>query len=135
MAHTMGTSKEDTQRRINLVDEEGVQYMTHTERNCQRLKPGRICFSLELVIWIKGEQICHSLDKLGRNKNWGNLKEAAYIQKIDHPFEISLAQLKIHLEVCEEQNNYFQKHGQQYCKKHLLMHVTISTHGYLQVVT
>ncbi len=31
-----------------------------------------------------------------------------------------MAQLKIHLEVCEEQNNYFQKHVAQYCKKHLL---------------
>jgi hypothetical protein len=55
MAHTLGTSKEDTQRMINLIDEEGVQYMTHAKRNCQRLKSGRICFSLEAVIWIKRE--------------------------------------------------------------------------------
>jgi hypothetical protein len=34
MAHTLGTSKEDTQRRINLVNEEGVQYMTHAEHSC-----------------------------------------------------------------------------------------------------
>ncbi len=31
-----------------------------------------------------------------------------------------MAQLKIHLEVCEEQNNYFQKIKSLYCKKHLL---------------
>ena len=31
-----------------------------------------------------------------------------------------MAQLKIHLEVCEEQNNYFQKIKSLYRKKHLL---------------
>ncbi len=31
-----------------------------------------------------------------------------------------MAQLKIHLEVCEEWNNYFWKNGARYCKKHLL---------------
>ncbi len=30
-AHTKGTCKEDTQQRINIVDEEGKQYMTHVE--------------------------------------------------------------------------------------------------------
>ncbi len=39
---------------------------------------------------------------------------------------ISLAQLKIHLEVCEEHNDYFQKHGKQYCKKHLLKRAGIA---------
>ena len=108
-AHTMRTSKEDTQRRINQVYAEGVQYMTHAKRNCRRLKSGRICFSLESVLWIKREQIYCSLIeyKLGQNKNKGNLKQAACIQKIKHPFWISLAQLKIHLEVCEECNDYF----------------------------
>jgi hypothetical protein len=33
-AHTKGTSKEDTQQRINIVDEEGKQYMTHAEHIC-----------------------------------------------------------------------------------------------------
>jgi hypothetical protein len=58
--------------------------------------------------------------KLGCNKNRGSLKQAACIQKIKHPFRISMAQLQIHLEVCEEPNNYFQKHWAQNCKKHLL---------------
>jgi hypothetical protein len=31
-----------------------------------------------------------------------------------------LAQLKIHLKVCEERNNYFWKHGRRYRKHHLL---------------
>ncbi len=75
-AHTMGTSNEDTQRRINQFNEEGIQYMTHAERKCRRLKLGRICFSPESVLWIKREQIYRSLVeyKLGRNKNRGNLK-------------------------------------------------------------
>ena len=96
--------------------------MTHAEQNCQKLKSGRICFSPESVIWIKQEQIYRSLVeyKHGRIKNRGNLKRAACVQGIMKPFQISLAQLQIHLEVCEEQNDYFRKHGARYRKKHLL---------------
>jgi hypothetical protein len=56
-AHTKGTSKEDTQQRINKVDEEGKQYMTHAECISQKLKSGRICFSPKSVIWIKRKQL------------------------------------------------------------------------------
>ncbi len=42
------------------------------------------------------------------------------MQGIKKPFQISLAQLRIHLEVCEEQNDYFRQHGARYRKKHLL---------------
>jgi hypothetical protein len=96
--------------------------MTHAERINQKLKSGRICFSPKLVIWFKCKQIQHLLMeyKLGCNKNQGNLKQAACIQKIKHLFQISMAQLKIHLEICEEWNNYFQKYGAQYHNKHLL---------------
>ncbi len=61
---------------INRVDEEGVQYMTHTKRHYQKLKSGRMCFSPESVIWIKRKQIYRLLVeyKLGRHKNRGNLK-------------------------------------------------------------
>jgi hypothetical protein len=90
-AHTQGTSKEDTQQRINIVDEVGKQYMTHVEHISQKLKSGRICFSPKSVIWIKCKQMYRSLVecKLGRNKNRGNLKRAACIQKIKNPFQIS----------------------------------------------
>jgi len=81
------------------------------------LKSGRICFSPESVIWIKREQIYHSLAK---KKNRGNLKRAARVQGIKKPFQISLAQLRIHQEVCEERNDYFRQHGARYRKKHLL---------------
>jgi hypothetical protein len=128
MAHTMGTSKEDIQTRINQVDEEAVQYMTHAEQKCRRLKSGRICFSPESVLWIKREQIYRSLMeyKLGKRKNRGNLKQAARAQKITQPFCITIAQLKIHLEVCEERNDYFRKHGKRYRKKHLLKRAEIA---------
>ena len=121
-AHTHGRDKEDTQNRINRVDKEGGQYMIHAERNCRKLKSGRICFSPESVIWIKREQIYRSLVeyKHGRTKNRGNLKRAARVQGIKKPFQISLAQLRIHLEVCEERNDYFRQHGARYRKKHLL---------------
>jgi hypothetical protein len=89
------------------------------------LKSGRICFSPESVIWIKQEQIYRSLVeyRLGQVKNRGNLKRAARRQQIQNPFQVSMAELKARLEVCEEQNNYFRKNGEQYQKKHLLQRV------------
>ena len=76
------TYKDDKRNRINRVDKEGGQFMTHAERNCRKLKSGRICFSPESVIWIKREQIYRSLVeyKHGRTKNSGNLKMAAWVQ-------------------------------------------------------
>ncbi len=75
-AHSLGTSRDDTCHRINCADEKGVQYMTHAKRHCQNLKSGRICFSPELVIWIKHKQIYCLLVKykLGCHRNRGNLK-------------------------------------------------------------
>jgi len=102
--------------------------MTHAEHKCRRLKSGRICFSPKSILWIKREQIYRSLVeyKLGQSKNRGNLKQAARIQKIKHPFRISLAWMKIHLEVCKEHNDYFRKHGKRYRKKHLLKRAGIA---------
>jgi hypothetical protein len=99
-----------------------MQYMKHMAKKCRRLKSGCICFSLELAIWIKREQIYHLLVEyhLGRNKNRGNLKRATRRQGIKKPFQITLAELKTRLKVCKEQNNYFRKHGARYRKKHLL---------------
>ncbi len=51
------------------------------------------------------------------------MKRAARRQQIQNPFQISMAELKARLEVCEEQNNYFRKNGEQYQKKHLLQRV------------
>jgi len=53
----------------------------------------------------------------GRNKNRGNLKKAARKHGIKMPFQITMAELKTRLEVCEEHNNYFREHGPRYQKK------------------
>jgi hypothetical protein len=75
-----------------------------------------------LVIWIKREQIYNLLVEYqpGRYKNRRNLKRATKRRGIKKPFQTSLAELKMRLEVCKEQNNYFRKHGARYRKKHLL---------------
>ena len=90
--------------------------MKHAEKTCRKLKSGRICFSPESVVWIKQEQIYRSLVeyRLGPIKNRGNLKRAVRRQQIQNPFQISMAELKVRLEVCEKQNNYFREHGEQY---------------------
>jgi len=61
--------------------------------------------------------------RLGLIKNRGNLKRAVRRQQIQNPFQILMAELKVRLEVCEKQNNYFREHGEQYQKKHLLQRV------------
>ncbi len=112
-AHSGSTDKAGVQSKIGKVYESSMQFMKHAEKKCRRLKSGRTCFSLESVIWIKREQIYKSLMEyhLGRNKNRGNLKRAARKQGIKKPFQISMAELKTRLEVCEERNNYFREHG------------------------
>ncbi len=65
--------------------------------------------------------------KLGKNKNRGNLKRAARRNGIQHSFQISTEdELKIHLEMCDERNNYFRKNGSRYRKKHLLQRVEVA---------
>ena len=105
-----------------------MQYMKHVAKKCRKLKSGCICFSPESVIWIKREQIYKSLVKyhLGRNKNRGNMKRAARKQGIKELFKNSMAELKTRLEVCEERNNHFRKHGAWYRKKHLLKRAKIA---------
>ena len=55
--------------------------------------------------------------QLGPNKYRGNLKRAARKQGIKEPFQITMAELKTRLEVCEVCNNYFREHGHRYQKK------------------
>jgi hypothetical protein len=90
--------------------------MEHAEKTCKKLKSGRICFSPELVIWIKQMRIYHSYVeyRLGCIKNRGNLKRVARRQQIQNPFQISMVELKERLKVCDEQNNYFREHGVRY---------------------
>ncbi len=52
-AHTQNISTEEIQSSINEIDQQSEQYMKHAEKTCRKLKSGRICFSPELVIWIK----------------------------------------------------------------------------------
>ena len=54
------------------------------------------------------------------------MKRAARKQGIKEPFKISMAELKTWLEVCEEQNNHFRKHGAWYRKQHLLKRAEIA---------
>ncbi len=122
MAHTQSKDREEIQRRINKIDQQSDQFMKHAANTCRKIKSGRICFSPESVIWIKREQICKSLVlyKQGHRKNRGNLKRAARKQGIRHPFRLSLAELQVRLDICNERNNYFQQNGRRYQKRHLL---------------
>jgi hypothetical protein len=127
-ARSKGKYKEDLQSKIEKIDKDSMQYMKHAAKKCKKLKSGCICFSPESVIWIKREQIYKSLVKyhLGRNKNRGNMKRVVRKQGIKEPFKISMAELKTWLEVCEERNNHFRKHGAWYRKKHLLKRAKIA---------
>jgi hypothetical protein len=124
-AHSGSTDREGVWSKIGKVDKSSMQFMKHAKKKCRRLKSGRISFSPDSVIWIKREQIYKSLMEYqrGRNKNRGNLKRAARMQGIKEPFQITMAELKTRMDVCEECNNYFRA---QYRKKHLLKRVGIA---------
>ena len=118
-AHSGSTDREGVWSKTEKVDKSSMQFTKHAEKKCRRLKSGRISFSLKSVIWIKREQIYKSLleYQLGQKKNRGNLKRAVRKQGIKEPFQITMAELKMRLEVCKERNNYYREHGPQYRKK------------------
>ncbi len=95
--------------------------MLNTERKCRRIKLGRIPFSPELALWICHAQVYKSILQYhdGHIKNRGNLKQMAQRCRIERCFLMSVEEILVWLRVCTEKCDYFRKHSQKHCKKHL----------------
>jgi hypothetical protein len=75
-AASSNKSKEVISKQLNKLDKEGEEYMKHAEKNCRRLKSGRIPFSPEALLWIQQSQVYRSLLRwhAGKIQNRRNLQ-------------------------------------------------------------
>jgi hypothetical protein len=51
--HRSNLSQEAKAERINVIDQEGRDYMVHREKECRKIKCCRIPYSPEALIWIR----------------------------------------------------------------------------------
>ena len=74
-----GLSEGELKKDLDALDAEMMQCMHAAEKECRRVKSGRIPFSPEASKWTRRAQVYRSLLRLhaGRIRNIGNLKRAA----------------------------------------------------------
>ncbi len=108
-------------RALAKLDKETKQLMINAEKNCRKIKSGRIPFSPEAAIWIRLMQVYKLLLRYhqGRIRNRANLGWTARRCRILNCLQIPVESLLQKIEVCHEKCNYFRKHGRRYCTKHL----------------
>jgi hypothetical protein len=94
--------------------------MKHAEKKCWKLKLGGIPFSLEASLWIWQSQVYRSLLRWHADKirNYGNLQRTSRQCQIKAPFQLSVEDIKLRLQICKEKCEYFQKHGKQHRQQH-----------------
>lgn len=92
-----------------------------SEKNCRRIKSGRIPFSPEASLWIKRTGIYRTLLRFhaGKKVNRGNLKRAARRCGIAAPFRLGLIEIRTRLKICKEKCHFFRRHGHRYRRQHL----------------
>ena len=86
-AHNTSSSIVLLKERIDIIDQEGVQYIHHAERICRRIKYGCIPLSTYSSIWIRHCQVyCFILCyHAGKIRNQSNLKRSAWRYGIGGP--------------------------------------------------
>ena len=78
-AHNTSSSIVLVKERIDIIDQEGVQYINRAERKCHRIKSCRIPFSPDSLIWIRRCQVYCSILRYhaGKIRNQENMKRSA----------------------------------------------------------
>jgi hypothetical protein len=119
-AHEESTDNVEEEKRINVINREGEQYMMSAEKKCQKIKSGWIPFSPEAAVWIRRCQIYCSILRYhnGKALNWGNL-ECTARQFGQDPLNLPLEEVHARLQICKEQCEYARQHGHRYRQKHL----------------
>jgi len=127
-AEASSSSNELVRWKVNRIDRESNQYMSHAEKKCRRIKNGRIPFSPESSVWIRRRQAYEALLRRLRNKvrNWSNLRRFAQRCGIQKPFHLTRTEIQQRLQVCEERCNYFERHGHRFRRKHLQNRLVIA---------
>ena len=116
-----GTSGSTLQHQLDAIDNTISQLMHCAERNCRKLKSGRIPFSPEASLWIKRTLCYRSLLRYwaGKIKNKGNLLRQARRCRINDPLALSIQTIKDRLHECKQRCNFFTKHGHRHRRTHL----------------
>lgn len=119
--HQQGGPPEVIRRKLDAIDKTMAQLMHHAEKQCRRLKSGRIPFSPEASMWIKRTLCYRALLRFwaGKIKNRGNLRRQAKRCHIENPFSLSLQSIADRLAQCRARCQYFMKYGQRHRKQHL----------------
>ena len=78
-AHNASSSMVMVKEIVDIIYQEGVQYMHHVERKFRRIKSGCITFSPDSPIWIRQCQFYRSILRYhaGKTSNRSNLKRSA----------------------------------------------------------
>jgi hypothetical protein len=108
-------------RALAKLDKETEQLMRNAEKNCWKIKSGRIPFSPEAAIWVRRMQVYKSLLRYyqGCIRNRANLRWTARRCGILNCLQIPVESLLQRIKVCHEKCSYFRKHGWRYPTKHL----------------
>ncbi len=95
--------------------------MTNAEKQCKKIKSGRIPFSPEAALWIRLTQVFCSLLHYhkGLIENRDNLKRTARQCGIENCLSIPIKEIHIRLKGCASKCDYFRKNGKHYHRKHL----------------
>jgi hypothetical protein len=111
----------EVEERARKVDRELGEYMSHSENNCRTVKSGVIPFSPESAVWIERSQVYKSLLRYhnGQICNIGNLKRKAQKVNIYDAMMISVDEILRRIFFCEQQIEYFKRHGKYHRKQHL----------------
>jgi hypothetical protein len=127
-AERRGTSVEDVRQKVNSVDADSRQYMTHAEKKCRKIKSGRIPFSPEASVWIRRRQVYESLLRRldGKIKNRSNLRRSAQRCGIPLAFQLSRTAIHQRLAVCADKCQYFERHGHRYRQRHLQQRLSVA---------
>jgi hypothetical protein len=116
-----GYTAEKQARKIIIIDDEGKEYMRHTEKICCKIKLCCIPFSPKASIWIRQVQVYYSLLRYHKRRvnNWGNLKRATRRCNIPNPLSLTIAEIYGQLKECKKECIFFQEHRKRYQQKHL----------------
>ena len=95
--------------------------MRHAEKQCRKIKSGRILFSPEALKWVRRCQVYRSLLRFhaGNIQNRGNLKWAARRCGIKMPMHSLIQDIVARLEVCKSKMDHFRRHGCRHRNIHL----------------
>ncbi len=90
--HCRSLSHKKKVEKLNVIDQEGCDYMINVEKTCRKIKSRRIPYSPEASIWIRRAQVYSSIIRWhkGQIRNRGNLKKVARRCNIQNPMGMSM---------------------------------------------